>query len=84
MITGYQENKQTVLIFEDQGVGISPQHEEKVFSLDTQGSLGTAGEAGTGLGLVLCRDLIKQNKGTITIESKREGGTSVEVRVPCN
>ncbi|MFL8936272.1 EAL domain-containing protein [Rossellomorea oryzaecorticis] len=39
-------------------------------------------EKGTGLGLMLCFRIIKQHKGTITIESEEHIGTSVEIVLP--
>jgi two-component system, NtrC family, sensor kinase len=37
---------------------------------------------GTGLGLAICRDIMKEHGGTIRIESRAEGGTTVEVWLP--
>jgi two-component system, sensor histidine kinase and response regulator len=38
---------------------------------------GTAQETGTGLGLILCKEFIHRNEGTLTIESKPDEGTEV-------
>jgi signal transduction histidine kinase len=45
-------------------------------------SPGTNKEKGTGLGLQLCYDLVKINKGEINIESKIGEGTSITVMLP--
>jgi len=37
---------------------------------------------GNGLGLSICRELVVQLRGTITIETAEGGGTSVQVRFP--
>ena len=44
--------------------------------------LGTAGEHGTGIGLPLCLELVKLNKGQLTIESESGKGTIVTVTLP--
>ncbi|MDB5192861.1 MAG: histidine kinase, partial [Segetibacter sp.] len=41
-----------------------------------------AKETGTGLGLMLCRDLIEKNKGKIWIESTFGNGTTVYFTLP--
>ncbi len=60
----------------DNGVGISPEDQQKLFKLeDKYKSKGTAGESGTGLGLVLCKEFIEKNKGKIWCESIPNEGT---------
>ncbi|MDD3875230.1 MAG: PAS domain S-box protein [Bacteroidales bacterium] len=55
----------------DFGLGIPIEVKDRLLRLDTKySSTGTAGEKGTGLGLVLCKDLIEKNGGTIHIESE--------------
>ena len=43
---------------------------------------GTAGETGTGLGLVLCRQLVEQNGGSVRVASQAGRGTTFAVRLP--
>lgn len=43
---------------------------------------GTAGEKGTGLGLVVCREFIEKNGGTLHIESIPGQGTKVAFTLP--
>ena len=43
---------------------------------------GTENEKGTGLGLKLCYELVKINKGTITVESKVGEGTCFLIILP--
>jgi len=55
----------------DTGVGISPENLEKLFRIDQQvRSMGTANEKGTGLGLILCKELIDKHGGKIWVESE--------------
>lgn len=60
----------------DSGVGIKPENIEKLFSLESNyTTYGTNKEKGTGLGLVLCKEFIEKNKGTISVESSENGST---------
>lgn len=43
---------------------------------------GTKGEGGTGIGLLLCRELVRRNKGSLTIVSEPSQGTTVAVQLP--
>ncbi len=48
----------------------------------TESKRGTAGEKGTGLGLQLCKDLVKVNSGELKIESDEGIGTTVSFTLP--
>jgi len=62
----------------DTGVGLYADTLHKIFEDSSQTSLsGTEGEKGAGLGLLLCKELIKKNKGEIWMESKKNCGTAV-------
>ncbi|MEX0719898.1 MAG: tetratricopeptide repeat-containing sensor histidine kinase [Balneolaceae bacterium] len=62
---------------QDNGVGISEEHLEQLFKETSFFSTeGTNDEKGTGLGLMLCKDFVQKNKGTLWAESKiNEGST---------
>ncbi len=61
----------------DTGVGMTEEEISKLFRIDVKYSnVGTAGEKGTGLGLVLCKELVKKNGGKIWIESAVGKGTT--------
>jgi signal transduction histidine kinase len=67
----------------DRGLGIDSRDIPKLFRVDSKFTrLGTAREKGTGLGLVLSRDFIKMNGGTIHVVSAPKEGTSVTFTVP--
>ncbi len=67
----------------DTGVGMSQTAMQKLFKLGTKHStLGTAKEAGTGLGLILCKDFVEKNGGTIGVESKEGHGSKFYFTVP--
>ncbi|MCB0689377.1 MAG: HAMP domain-containing histidine kinase [Saprospiraceae bacterium] len=66
----------------DKGVGLSPDQIEKLFDLGNRSGKGTAGEKGTGLGLILCRELLEQNHGALLIESKKDEGSVFTAVLP--
>ena len=67
----------------DNGVGIPAHALPKLLRIDTHYShVGTAGEEGTGLGLILCRELVEQNGGTIRVESEPGKGTTFFFTLP--
>jgi len=67
----------------DSGMGISPENQSKLFKIDDQyKSEGTENEKGTGLGLILCKELIEKNSGSITIKSEEGKGSSFIFTIP--
>ena len=55
----------------DTGVGMSKEQISHLFRLDsTRSQPGTAGEQGTGLGLIVCRDLLEKHGTTLHVESE--------------
>ena len=64
------------IAIEDTGIGISKTDLDKIFKIDIQHTtLGTDDEKGTGLGLIICKELVEKNKGNICIESEINKGT---------
>ena len=67
----------------DNGVGIEKSSLSKIFDLsNTHHTTGTEDEKSTGLGLILVKDFIEKNKGTITIDSEKGKGTVVSFTLP--
>lgn len=54
----------------DNGIGIDPQHQQKVFGLFDKLDLGSEG---TGIGLALVRRIVEAHGGTISVESAGRG-----------
>ncbi|HUF65958.1 MAG TPA: HAMP domain-containing sensor histidine kinase [Gemmatimonadaceae bacterium] len=67
----------------DTGVGIPPQQLQHVFhkfyQADNQASTPTAG---TGLGLAIAKQIVEAHRGTITVESRQNAGTTFTIVVP--
>lgn len=75
-----QDNKEGVLIkVEDNGVGIDEDILPKVFEMFYRGSNDTKG---SGLGLYIVKVGAEKLKGTITIHSKKNIGTTITILLP--
>ena len=69
----------------DSGVGMNQAIKAKLFRIDdTITSKGTADEAGTGLGLILCKEFIEMHGGTIWVESELDKGSTFYFSLPIN
>jgi len=62
----------------DTGIGIKESDIEKLFRIDMSFSTkGTQQEKGTGLGLVLCKEIVNIHGGEISVQSKISEGTKI-------
>lgn len=75
-------NDKIKVMVKDDGVGISEEALAKIFSQKYYTTLGTRQEMGTGLGLMICRDFIKSNKGEFSVSSKAGEGACFTVTLP--
>lgn len=67
----------------DTGVGMSPEALGDLFRIDRRTTtIGTAGERGSGLGLLLCRDLAERLGSALDVESEAGRGTSFRLTLP--
>ena len=61
----------TEITVKDSGVGISPEIQSKLFKItENISTKGTEEEAGTGLGLILCKEFVEKHNGEIWVESE--------------
>jgi len=73
----------TKIIITDTGIGMPPEKIRSLFDLEEiQSTSGTQGETGTGLGLVVCKEFIEKNNGTISVWSEPGRGTAVTLTLP--
>jgi PAS domain S-box-containing protein len=75
------EEQRVMVEIADTGIGIPEEVLGGVFLLKSQVA-GIQAEQSQGLGLLLCREYIEKNGGTISIESRRGEGTSVFFSIP--
>jgi PAS domain S-box-containing protein len=67
----------------DNGIGISPEKIDSLFRIDQSVSTsGTEKEKGTGLGLLLCKELVEKQGGNIFVESNLDHGSVFSFTLP--
>lgn len=66
----------------DSGIGMASEKAQELFTLNKKSEKGTAGEKGTGLGLILCKELVELNRGLIWAESALGEGSTFTFTLP--
>ncbi len=80
------QDPDTILVsVNDNGMGIPPATLENLFKIEQRTMIkGTANETGTGLGLILCKDFIVKNGGTIWVSSTPGTGSTFSFTLKTN
>jgi len=82
-VSGKKSDGQVIISVTDTGIGIAPDDLQKLFRIDMHPvKIGTAESKGSGLGLVICRELLQRCHGEITINSQLSQGTRVTFSLP--
>jgi PAS domain S-box-containing protein len=82
-ISAKDDGKFLVVSISDTGVGIDPEDLHRLFQFEEfHTTTGTAGEPGTGLGLIICQEFIKKHGGEITIKSELDKGSTFTFTLP--
>ena len=67
----------------DSGVGIDKENIPNLFKIEKKlTTRGTNNEPGSGLGLILCKDFVELNNGTLTVESEINVGSIFTISFP--
>lgn len=67
----------------DNGIGINFENQQKLFKIgENISTFGTNNEKGTGLGLVLCNEFVKEHMGKIWFKSEPGKGSAFFVIIP--
>ena len=67
----------------DRGIGISKEDQQKLFTpFFRSENSETRQVPGTGLGLVICKQIVELHGGKLTLRSARDRGTTVRVELP--
>jgi signal transduction histidine kinase len=78
-ISGYKEKEQSVYCVEDNGIGIAPEHQEKIFEIFHQLNPATDGQ---GLGLTIVSRILDRHNGRVWVESKPDKGSKFFISLP--
>ena len=75
-LSAYSQGTDVFVEIADNGVGMTPEVVANLFKTDfSHSTYGTNYEKGSGLGLMLCKEFVEKNGGTIHVESKLGEGS---------
>lgn len=80
-ITARQDDRTVRISVSDDGPGIPPNSEERIFDKFFRAAPDDAGR-GSGLGLAICRAIVKVHGGSITASNRPSGGAEFVIRLP--
>jgi signal transduction histidine kinase len=76
--TGVARNATTIVSISDTGTGMTIEQLHNLFKLDAINRVstrGTAGEQGSGLGLIVCKELVEKHGTSLNVESEEGMGS---------
>jgi signal transduction histidine kinase len=85
VIEAKKKHNEVEVSVSDSGIGINAENLAKLFRIDVSNStIGTNNETGTGVGLILCKELIEKHGGKIWAESELGRGSKFIFTLPIN
>ncbi len=82
-ISAEQTASNVTISVSDNGMGIEPDDITKLFNIsEVLSTKGTAGEKGTGLGLLFCKEFVEKHGGKIWVESEVGKGSDFKFTLP--
>ena len=78
-VTAKEKPGSMTMMIEDNGIGISPEHMEKIFQMFYRAS---EHSSGAGLGLYIASETVRMLEGSIQVDSKHGEGTCFLITIP--
>lgn len=82
IVESFPNDHNLTIKISDTGIGIEQTLLDKLFELSGKSEVGTEGEKGTGLGLLICKDLIEKLNGRIKVNSILGKGSEFLIELP--
>ena len=81
-VGAYKVHHKIIISVADSGIGIPEKNRKTLFTLSSIATQGTKEEKGTGLGLLLCKEFVEKNGGSIWFETREGEGTTFYFSLP--
>lgn len=81
-IIASEDEKNIILFFKDNGIGIAPKYQARVFERFYVVDKSRGNKSGTGLGLSLVKNIVQFHNGTINLDSELGKGSTFKVVLP--
>lgn len=81
-VSATEDEHYWIFSFSDNGIGIEPQDQERVFDLFSR--MGTHEQRGFGIGLAICKKIVEAHYGRIWVESQPGQGSTFYVALAKN
>ncbi len=79
-VSGHKDNDKSVYCIEDNGIGIAPEYQEKIYNIFHR--LNPDKSSGEGLGLTIVSRAIEKHHGKVWVESDSGKGSKFYVSIP--
>lgn len=84
VLKAWKDDKSVIIEVWDTGSGITPENMKKIFQpfFSTKSPQSPAARAGSGLGLLFCKEVVESHNGSITVDSSPNKGTKFTITLP--
>ena len=81
-VSGHVEDGRSIYTVEDNGIGIAPEHQSRVFEIFHRLNPYPSANSGEGLGLTIAQKILERQNGKIWVESRLGQGSTFFVSLP--